>query len=420
MIVLVLGVHRSGTSLLTAGLKAIGCQTGDFEEHADEHNPKGYFEHPHLRMLNEDLLRSLGVSWDNWAFHAPSQQAVDHPSIDDWYRRASAFVRGLSKSGSTIALKDPRTSALLPFWNRVMERAELECRRILIIRDPAEVADSQYRRAQKAPHQHKIIADRESMAALWAVTMHSILQSLPQADTLMVNHGNLCNNPKVALLACARFLGLDPEQSALEGFSHDFFDPALRRSSPSAACTGPWSAMAESLYVALATAGNNARLNESLGRQLASAQTKLTEQIQLLPAARASISHLLTASVIETASLRERVEKLTRAIWALNDLAMPREDIKSRPAMAVLEELAVTLETDPPVGVVAARMAIHGGYYESAKRILDLLLMRLPDHPVTSRMLLALLEATEQHDQADRVRTKLGSPVSAGATMESE
>ena len=406
MLVLVLGVHRSGTSLLTAGLKAIGCDTGEFRDILDEHNPKGYFEHPAARNLNEKLLRSLGISWDNWAFHAAGHHVDDH-ELDGWYQEAESFLKSLVRSGSPFVLKDPRIAGLLPFWNRVIEIAGLDSRRIIIIRDPAEVAESQHRRAQRAPSVSRIIAERESMSALWAVTMHSVLMSLPEKGNLLVGHAGLYDDPIGALQACSRFLDIVPELASIERFEAAFFSPALRRSIPADAHAGGWADLANGLYTALVAAGDRMVLSGGMAREIARAQTRLVDQIPMLEAVRTSLGHLRSTSEQAISDLTDHVKNLSQVIWAVNDVTLPREDIRSRPAMATLEDLVVRLDKDLSVGVLTARLAIQSKNYDDAEKILLLLATRFPASPLPNKMLLTILEATGRHGEADEIRERL-------------
>ncbi len=70
-ILLILSVHRSGSSLLAGALQAAGAGLGTFEDFRNWANPTGYFEHPAIRDFGDDLLQHLQASWDNWGFHAP-------------------------------------------------------------------------------------------------------------------------------------------------------------------------------------------------------------------------------------------------------------------------------------------------------------------------------------------------------------
>ena len=64
--VLVAGMHRSGTSLLTQVLVGLGCDAPKTLMAADEHNASGYWESTPIAALNDALLQSAGSSWDDW------------------------------------------------------------------------------------------------------------------------------------------------------------------------------------------------------------------------------------------------------------------------------------------------------------------------------------------------------------------
>ncbi|PZR23698.1 MAG: sulfotransferase family protein, partial [Azospira oryzae] len=63
-LVIVLGMHRSGTSAITRGLKVIGVELGDrLEPPAAGINDKGYWEDMDLVALNVEMLDVCGRSW---------------------------------------------------------------------------------------------------------------------------------------------------------------------------------------------------------------------------------------------------------------------------------------------------------------------------------------------------------------------
>ncbi|HLA78133.1 MAG TPA: sulfotransferase family protein, partial [Vicinamibacteria bacterium] len=63
--VVVLGMHRSGTSALTGLLGLLGVELGSNLHPANEFNQAGYFEHLDLLDVHERLFRALGSSWDD-------------------------------------------------------------------------------------------------------------------------------------------------------------------------------------------------------------------------------------------------------------------------------------------------------------------------------------------------------------------
>ncbi|MEX0585828.1 MAG: hypothetical protein WD176_04250, partial [Pirellulales bacterium] len=64
-IICVLGMHRSGTSLVTRLLNLLGVDLGVSAalRPADRFNPTGYWEHQAFIDINDELLRRLGGSW---------------------------------------------------------------------------------------------------------------------------------------------------------------------------------------------------------------------------------------------------------------------------------------------------------------------------------------------------------------------
>ena len=64
-IVCILGMHRSGTSLLTRMLNLIGVYLGPEQllMHPNFANPRGFWEHDEIVSLNDEILRRLGGIW---------------------------------------------------------------------------------------------------------------------------------------------------------------------------------------------------------------------------------------------------------------------------------------------------------------------------------------------------------------------
>jgi len=139
--VVVLGMHRSGTSL-AAGLLELGglrmCLQADLVE-ACWSNPTGHRESRRLLAANDQLLAELGSAWDR-------------PPACDVSERLRALVPVLGESlraeflasypASGWIWKDPRTAITLPFWREVLPEFAV----VLMLRNPLEVAGSLERR----------------------------------------------------------------------------------------------------------------------------------------------------------------------------------------------------------------------------------------------------------------------------------
>ena len=59
----VLGMHRSGTSLTAGGLEKIGIDMGDNQLGANQWNPLGHFENVDFVGLNDRILNTAGGNW---------------------------------------------------------------------------------------------------------------------------------------------------------------------------------------------------------------------------------------------------------------------------------------------------------------------------------------------------------------------
>ena len=62
-LVVVLGMHRSGTSVIARGLQVMGVELGNNLMQANEYNTKGFWEDMDIYTLNEEMLNSLNKAW---------------------------------------------------------------------------------------------------------------------------------------------------------------------------------------------------------------------------------------------------------------------------------------------------------------------------------------------------------------------
>ena len=138
--VLVAGMHRSGTSLLTQVLVSLGCDAPKTLMAADEHNVSGYWESAPIAALNDALLESAGSSWDDWERFNPDWFAS--PAAGEFRERAQALLEDEYPASRLFVLKDPRICRLLPFWCEAIRQFGAEPRIAIPLRNPFDVADS--------------------------------------------------------------------------------------------------------------------------------------------------------------------------------------------------------------------------------------------------------------------------------------
>lgn len=138
--ILVLGMHRSGTSMLAGILDRLGCMGPKHQMDANEMNPKGYFESKPIFELNDQIMEVAGLRWSDW--QPLREGSLDSPRFNEFRTRAAEVVRAEYGDASMIYLKDPRICRLLPFWRDVLEDMGYRISCIHTHRHPADVAAS--------------------------------------------------------------------------------------------------------------------------------------------------------------------------------------------------------------------------------------------------------------------------------------
>jgi hypothetical protein len=138
--VLVLGMHRSGTSSVAGALVRLGgaAPVNLMPPHKD--NPRGYWESTVLTNLNDEILAAGGSHWHDWREFNPGR--IDAAARTALHARAkSALAEEFGDAGLAI-VKDPRMCRLMPFWSSVFQEADWSVRPVLQLRSPLEVAMS--------------------------------------------------------------------------------------------------------------------------------------------------------------------------------------------------------------------------------------------------------------------------------------
>ncbi len=141
-IVCVLGMHRSGTSLLTRILNLLGVYLGPEANliRPAVDNPKGFWEHHPIVELNQTIITSLeGKDFEPPEF---TPQWENSPALDDLRAKALDIVRQDFDTADLWGWKDPRTCLTLPFWQKLLP----PMRYVFCLRNPIEVGRSLERR----------------------------------------------------------------------------------------------------------------------------------------------------------------------------------------------------------------------------------------------------------------------------------
>lgn len=147
-VIVVLGMHRAGTSLCTRIVQQLGVGLGGPLLPPDFDNPDGYQELKAIVDCHRGLFEALHVEWD-------TIRAVKPPSAAFWESEAVAAARDQLKqivaeqvnaADGVWAFKDPRATCFIPLWKDVFHDLGIEPVWILSVRDPRAVASSLFSR----------------------------------------------------------------------------------------------------------------------------------------------------------------------------------------------------------------------------------------------------------------------------------
>lgn len=141
--IVVLGMHRSGTSALAGLLSLLGVDFGKSLSLSDELvNPKGFWEHQDIVAIHEDLLEHIGSSWDD-VRRLPDGWWLE---VRQYRQSLVDIIRRDFSQSSLWGLKDPRLCLLLPLWLDIFRELMVQPLIVMTVRHPLEVAESLQKR----------------------------------------------------------------------------------------------------------------------------------------------------------------------------------------------------------------------------------------------------------------------------------
>ena len=214
--ILVLGMHRSGTSALTGVLELLDIYLGsELTAASASENAKGFFENKQLLQINKDLLAQVGSNWDN-----PFYNASDYAKITDLTQLKETIATEFEFS-NTFAIKDPRLAYLFPLYERVLTELNIDIKVILPYRNPIEVASSLHTRNNMS---------MEKGMLLWAYHFLLAEEFTRNHKRVFVAFNELMSDTKNVIDAIATHLDLELQTKYLEqeALIHDFLDPDLK------------------------------------------------------------------------------------------------------------------------------------------------------------------------------------------------
>ncbi len=204
--VIIIGMHRSGTSLVSLLLEECGVFFGWDK---DEHNESLFFQ-----AVNENLFRQGEVDWDNpeklqstlqdpKSLHLAQQYVIN---LLEYYQKRDQEVDG--SLSSMWGWKDPRNSFTLPVWQSIFPKSKV----IHVIRNGIDVAVSLWRRettrrfGQNDPHYSRRCQTLPGCLDLWQSYVEAGRFFCGKDQTLTVFFEDLLLQPQLVISRILEFL----------------------------------------------------------------------------------------------------------------------------------------------------------------------------------------------------------------------
>lgn len=222
----VLGMHRSGTSALTGLLDQLGIDLGDrlLETQAD--NAKGFFENKFVVQTNDAILEALGSSWDD-TFPLP-RDWLTYFSDSRIAQDILQFLQQDLDEGKLSGLKDPRLCRLLPYWLPLFAQARVQPHFFIVIRNPLEIAHSLESRNGFS---------EEKSLALWVQYMLEAEHATRHLPRGFIHFDEILKSPDESVKRLFAATGLPEPEQPMESdeAASSFLDSNLRHHTATAA-----------------------------------------------------------------------------------------------------------------------------------------------------------------------------------------
>lgn len=219
-LVVVLGMHRCGTSAITRGLQVLGVDLGaSLMPALAGINDKGFWEDTEFTELNVQLLAAIGHDW-----HSLTPVLEDEwrqPAVESFRLRAVELLRARLTGVECFGVKDPRMARTLPFWQPIFAHLGLRVGYVIACRNPANTARSLVRRDG---------FELEKGYLLWLEHMLLSLKYSQGEPRVFVDYDRVLQAPEHELRRMARVLDLpfDEASEELALYRQGFLETSLR------------------------------------------------------------------------------------------------------------------------------------------------------------------------------------------------
>jgi len=195
--VIVLGMHRSGTSLTAGILEKLGIHMGDNLSRQSKFNVFGHLEDKETRLINETILKESGGTWYNPPFKIFLSNEVK-----------KKLKHILDSRSGYWGWKDPRTALTIHAYASLLVNPYF----VVCLRDPAHIAHSL---EQRGGDNDPSFEDGIRLSLVYYQKIISFLQANPSYPRIFISYSDTIKKPIVTAKRIALFLGIHPTRRQL-------------------------------------------------------------------------------------------------------------------------------------------------------------------------------------------------------------
>ena len=217
----VLGMHRSGTSVVTGALGLAGYAHGREMMAPAEDNERGFFEVRRIVNLNDRMLDAVGMQWDklkslrDFKTGTPVE-LTEYLKPIFWKEIENAWDAEFGAARSHVVVKDPRFCLLSPLWEDAAKDAGFLPKKIVVQRSPEDVARSLAARNATDLSQAFELWLRYNLGAL----------SYAGDDAPIIRYSEFVEDP-ISMLAQANLIDGEADHDDIRAFVNESISPEL-------------------------------------------------------------------------------------------------------------------------------------------------------------------------------------------------
>lgn len=183
-IICILGMHRSGTSMLAHLIREMGVYFGEWDDlyEPSAYNLDGHFELKQIVDTHDEILRYYHRSWFDVASFRIN---MNDPFIEKEKEILKNCILTNLRDQEYFGIKDPRMCLMLPLWNEIFLELDCQVKYIIICRNPIEVAKSLKRR-DGLPYQYG--------EKLWYFYNNKLFSDMDEKEIFLVTYDDLLRN----------------------------------------------------------------------------------------------------------------------------------------------------------------------------------------------------------------------------------